>query len=95
MHALEVEHLLDVDVEDPRVGVGRAEHRGVQRRADRDVVDVPALAAQEPLVLDPLDDGAHQLAAHASASRAPFVVSAGSTEEMISAARSTALTMFW
>ena len=33
VHALEVEHLGDVDVEDPRVRVGRAQHGGVQAPA--------------------------------------------------------------
>ena len=81
--ALELEHLVDVDVDDPRVGVRRTEHRGVQGAgADRDVVDIAALAADQPLVLDPLHLGAHQLGRHAS--------SPPST-----AARSTALTMFW
>ncbi len=66
MHALEVEHVLDVHVEDPRVGVRRAQHCGVQRvRAGGDVVDVPPVPAQEPLVLDPLDPGPEQLGRHA------------------------------
>ena len=87
VHALEVEDRLDVDVEDSRVGVRGPQDRGVQQlRADADVVDVPALPAQEPLVLDPLDLLAHQLRGH---QRRPASGAA------ISAARSTALTMFW
>ena len=66
VHALDVEHSGHVDVDDPRVRVGRAEHRGVQGAApDGHVVDVPPLAAEEPLVLDPLDLLAHQLGRHA------------------------------
>jgi len=81
VHALDVEDLVDVDADDPRVGVrgaqdGRVQHGGVPVHAD--VVDVPAETAQEALVLDALDRGAHQLGGHAS-----------------SAARSTAFTMFW
>ena len=99
MHALEVEHLVDVDVEDPGVRVGRAEHRGVQHRRvvlDPDVVDVAALAAQEALVLHALDLLAHQLGGH----DAPPVIEEGAPAPVSeppdsSAARSTALTMFW
>ena len=84
MHALDVEHVLDVDVEDPRVGVRRAQHRGVQGvLADGDVVDVPALAAQEPLVLDPLD------------LRARSAWWSCAAPAVISAARCTDFTMFW
>ncbi len=83
MDAVELEHLVDLDVDDPGVRVRRAEHGGVQRGGvDRDVVDVPALAAEQPLVLDPLHLGAHQLGGHDSPS-------------FRTAARSTAFTMFW
>ena len=80
--ALDVEHPGDVDVGDPRVGVRRAEHGRVQRTRDH-VVDVAALSAQHPVVLDAGHLGAHQLGGH------------GVPSVMISAARSTALTMFW
>ena len=84
MHAVEVEDVVDVHLEHAGVGVRRAQHRGVQGvRADRDVVDVPALAAQEPLVLDPLHRRAEQLGGH---ERSP---------DLMSAARSTDFTMFW
>ena len=80
MHALEVEHVVDVHLEHAGVGVRRAQHGGVQgRRTDGDVVDVPPVAAQEPLVLDPLDPCAEQLGRH----------------DFSSAARSTDFTMFW
>ncbi len=68
VHALEVEHVVDVDVEDPGVRVRGAQHGGVQHLLgglDPDVVDVAALTAQEALVLDPLDALAHQLGGHA------------------------------
>ena len=66
VHALDVEDVLDVDVEHLRVRVRRAQHGGVQGvRADGDVVDVPALPAQEALVLDPLDGRAEELGRHA------------------------------
>ena len=66
VHALYVEHPGDVDVDDPRMRVGRAQHRGVQGAApDGHVVDVPPVAAEEPLVLDALDLLAHQLRGHA------------------------------
>ena len=55
--ALDVEHVGDVDVGDPRVGVRGAQDGRVQhpRVVVEHVVDVAALAAQEPLVLDPGD----------------------------------------
>ena len=83
-HALDVEHVGDVDVGDPRVGVRRAQHRGVQQPGVvvEEVVDVAALAAQEALVLDAGDLGAEQLGGHARSC-------------WISAARSTDFTMFW
>ena len=82
MHALDVEDVRDVDVDDARVGVRRAEDGGMEDVAPRQhVVDVPALAAQEPLVLDPLDPLAEQLGAHRRSSA-------------IAAARSTDFTMF-
>ena len=91
VHALDVEHGGDVDVEDASVCVGRPQHGGVERRLpatagrspDADVVDVATLPTQEALVLDPLDPLAHQLGGH-EPDAAPS-----------SAARSTALTMFW
>ncbi len=84
VHALDVEHAADVDVDDPGVGVGRPEHRGVEHPlADEHVVGVPAPAAQEPLVLDAGHLGAEELGRHRAASR------------VISAARSTDFTMFW
>ena len=62
---------------------GDAQHRGVEHAlADQHVVDVPALPAQEPLVLDPRDLGAEQLRGHPA-------------RPAISAARSTDSTMFW
>ena len=85
VHALDVEHLVDVDVEDPRVGVRRAEHGRVQGagvRVGEHVVDVPSLPAQQPLVLDPLHLGPEQLGGHRRSAA-------------ISAARSTDATMFW
>ncbi len=88
MHPIEVQHPLDVDVDDLRVGVRRAQYRGVKRaRRHGDVVDVPASAAEEALVLDALDPGPEELAGHV---RSPSVGSAAS-----SAARPTAFTMFW
>ena len=83
---LDVEHVADVDVDDARVGVGRAQDGGVEHAlADQHVVGVPALPAEEALVLDARDLGAEQLGRH------------GVTGSLraISAARSTALTMFW
>ncbi len=85
VHAVEVEHLVDLDVDDPRVGVRRAEHGGVQGagvRTGEHVVDVPSLSAQQPLVLDAGHLGAEQLGGHAGSAT-------------ISAARSTEATMFW
>ena len=86
-HALDVEHVGDVDVGDPRVGVRRAQHRGVQqpRVVGEQVVDVAALAAQEALVLDARDLRAEELGGHWSPPRS----------RSISAARSTDFTMFW
>ena len=72
----------DVDVDDPGVGVRRPQHGRVQDvLADGDVVDVAALAAQEALVLDPLDPLAEHPRGHRTSSSAS------------SAARSTDLTM--
>ena len=63
--ALDVEHVGHVDVDDPGVGVRRPEHRGVQHPLpDEHVVDVPAAAAEEPLVLGARDLGAEQLGRH-------------------------------
>ena len=87
VHAVEVEHVLDVDVGDPGVGVRRPEHRRVQG-AEGDVVDVHAATAEEAFVLDAVDLGAHQLAAHVATSSAEEASAS-------SAARSTAFTMFW
>ena len=115
VHALDVEHPGDVDVDDPCVRVGRAEHRGMQGAApDGHVVDVATLAAQEPLVLHALDLLAHQLGRHApspvealSSSRSSYAScpasgsggsgarTCGAPAWASSAARSTALTMFW
>ena len=67
VHAVEVEDLVDVDVDDPGVRVRGAQHGRVQQGrvpVHADVVDVPAQAAQEALVLDALDRGAHQLRGH-------------------------------
>ena len=67
MHAVEVEDLVDVDADDPRVRVRGAQDGRVQQvrvPVHADVVDVPAQAAQEALVLDALDRGAHQLRGH-------------------------------
>ncbi len=64
---------------------GRAQHGRVERAlADRDVVDVPALAAQEALVLDALDPLPEQLGGHGAPS---------SSVATSSAARSTDFTM--
>ena len=79
--ALDVEHPGDVDVDDPGMGVGRPQHGRVQDvLAGGDVVGVPALAAQEALVLDPLDPLAEHPRGHGASSAS-------------SAARSTDLTM--
>ena len=68
VHAVEVEHVGDVDVDDPGVRVRRAEHRGVQRVRRRPRCRRRSgRAAQEALVLDPLDRLAHQLGGHAPA----------------------------
>ena len=66
-HAFDVEHVGHVDVGDPGVGVGRAQHRGVQqpRVVVEQVVDVAALAAQEPLVLHARHPGTEELGGHA------------------------------
>ncbi len=83
MDAVEVEDVADVDVDDAGVRVRRAQHRAVQHvGAGRQVVDVRAEAAQEPLVLDALDRLAHQLGGHEDS-------------RWSSAARSTDRTMFW
>ena len=97
-HALDVEHVGDVDVGDPRVGVRRAQHRGVQQAwvVVEEVVDVAALAAQEALVLDARDLGAEELGGHWP-SPPPSVVEvrAERASKPSSAARSTDFTMFW
>ncbi len=97
VHAVEVEHVLDVDVGDPGVGVRRPEDRRVEG-AEGDVVDVHAATAEEAFVLDAVDLGAHQLAAHALASgwfRDGCCATSSTSEPASSAARSTAFTMFW
>ena len=66
VHAFDVEDVLDVDVEHLRMRMRRAQHGGVQGvRTHGDVVDVPALPAQEALVLDPLHGRAEELGRHA------------------------------
>ena len=72
--ALEVEHVGDVDVDDARVGVRRAQDGGVQqaRVVGEQVVDVAALAAQEALVLDARHLGAEHLRGHARRPRSPL-----------------------
>jgi hypothetical protein len=81
VHTFDVEDVGDVDVDDPCMGVWRAEDRRVQHVVPgQHVVDVAALAPQEALVLDARDRLAEQLGAHAR-SRA------------ISEARSTDFTM--
>jgi hypothetical protein len=83
VHAVEVEDVRDVDVEDPGVGVRRAEDGGVQGgRPDEHVVDVAAATAEEALVLD----ARHLLAEELRGHEAP---------PWSSAARRTAATMFW
>ena len=83
-HAVDVEHVGDVDVGDARVGVRRSQHRGVQqpRVVVQQVVDVAALPAQESLVLHPRHLGTEELGGHGRS-------------RSISAARSTDFTMFW
>ncbi len=67
-------------------GLSAARRRAASPVADQHVVDVPALAAQEALVLDALDLLAEQLRGHACP---PAIVPSAS-----SAARSTDFTMF-
>ena len=75
----------DVDVDDPRVGVRRPQDGRVQHvLADAHVVHVATLAAQEALVLDPLDPFTEQPGGH---QRSPGSAAA------ISAARRTDRTM--
>ena len=88
VHALDVEDAVDVDVEDPRVGVGAAQHGDLQGAAHQ-VVGVLPVAAQQTVVLDALDLLADQLGGHEASSPAGVVVRA------ISAARHTDATMFW
>ena len=79
--ALDVEDARDVDVDNPGVRVGRPQDGRVEHvLTDQDVVGIAPLAAQEALVLDPLDLLAEQLRRHRRSSA-------------ISAARSTAFTM--
>ena len=83
-HALDVEHVGDVDVGDPRMRVRRAQHRGVQqpRVVGEQVVDVAALAAQEALVLDARDLGAEQLGGHAFSLPSSRWISAGAEHRL-------------
>ena len=83
---LDVEDGVDVDREDPGVGVRAAQDGGVQR-AGHQVVGVLALPAQQPVVLDALDGLAEELGGHGCSPSGP--------SRTISAARHTAETMFW
>ena len=71
----------DVDVDHLGVRV-RAAHEGDRERVLAEVVEVAALAAQQPGVLDAGDGSAHLPRRHARS-------------RVISAARTTALRMFW
>ena len=61
--ALDVQGAVDVDVDDPGVRV-RAAHEGGGQRAGADVVEVAALADDQPGVLAPADRLAEQLRGH-------------------------------
>jgi hypothetical protein len=71
--ALDVQRALDVDVGDPRVRVRRPHERSGQRGVP-DVVEVAALADDQPGVLAPADRLAEQLRGHARSRIAAFAV---------------------
>src|SRR5699024_1510932 len=99
--AVDVDGPGDVDVDDPGVGVRAADERGGQGLV-AEVVQVAAVAADEPGVLAALDARADGAGAHACSSRSSgwpvvvsFAVPAGASPRRISAARHTDFTMFW
>ena len=98
VHALEVEHLVDVDVEDPRVGVRRAQHRRVQhlccprgRRRCRRRTGPGRAGSAGPRPAGPACRSASWSCVAPGGSR----LRAERASKPSSAARSTAFTMFW
>ena len=84
LDALELPRVGDVDVDDPGVGVRAADEGGLQR-APTEVVEVAALPGEQARVLPALDALADLARRHDDSPRS----------RRISAARSTAETMFW
>ena len=87
-HAVDVEHGVDLDVDDPRVRVRAAHHRDVHGVGTQ-VVGVAAAASQQPVVVDPWHPFAEQLGGH------PASPDSAVAALRSSAARSTDFTMFW
>ena len=85
-----------VDRADVGVGVGAAQDRHVGHPGQRDVVEVAALAGDEPGILDPLDRGAEHVGGHRMppVTRSP-AAGAPAPARVVAAASRMAATMLW
>ena len=82
--AFDVQRVRDVDVDHSGVGMRAADERR-REGVVPEVVEITAVAGEQPWVLDPRDAFAEELGRHDALSRSRFS----------SAARRTAATMFW
>ncbi len=94
LDAVDLPRVVDVDVGDPGVGV-RAADEGGRQGIVAEVVEIAAVTREEPGVLTALDPLAELAGAHVAPSARARPAGWPVGDRRISAARQTAVTMFW